>query len=210
MRWLVRALAALIFLHGLGALLRPLHDRWGASTADLDRALPGDDRIVHVDSVTTRAVTIAAPPAAVWPWLVQLGAGRAGWYAFDIVDNLGRPSAEHLLGEHQRLAPGDVIPSGPRGTGFRVLEVQPEHHLLLAAPGLGSTGTWCFFLDPQPDGRTRLIERLRGRSEWWSPMRWLGAEADLLDLVMMRRHLLGIKARAERHARAEASIQRGF
>lgn len=196
-RVILAGTAALVFVNGVSVLFRPLHDRRGATAEELDRALPGDERLPHCDAVTTRAVTIAAPPSAVWPWLLQLGWGRAGWYSHDLIDNRGRASAREILPEHQSLEAGDKVPSGPMGVGFKVLEVAPERYLLLDAGGPGSKGTWVFALEALPGERTRLVERIRGRTEWWSPLRWLSGPADLLDYVMMWRHLHGLKARAE-------------
>ena len=77
-------------------LVQPWQHRWGATDEDVCRAMPGDD-LVPAAASTTRAITIAAPPEQVWPWLVQLGYGRAGWYSYDWIDNDSRPSADRIL-----------------------------------------------------------------------------------------------------------------
>lgn len=100
-------------------LLAPWHRRWGATTGEVQGPLPGDD-LVPDGAATTRAITIAAPPAQVWPWLVQIGFGRAGWYSYDWIDNDGRPSATRVLRDLQGLAVGDRIPMTP-DLGFVVV-----------------------------------------------------------------------------------------
>jgi hypothetical protein len=75
---------------------RPWQLRWGATDAELGRALPGDELVDSPTFDATRAITIGAPPAQVWPWLVQVGVNRAGWYSYDLLDNLGRPSARQV------------------------------------------------------------------------------------------------------------------
>ena len=86
-------------------LYRRWHLRWGATPEEVASSLPGDELLPSARFVCTRAVTIAAPPAAVWPWLVQVGCGRAGWYSHDLLDNLARPSAPEDRG--RAAAPGD-------------------------------------------------------------------------------------------------------
>ena len=82
----------------------PLYRRrhlWGATPGEVLSRMPGDDLLPHAQFRCTRAVTIDAPPVAVWPWLVQVGCGRGGWYSNDLLDNLGRPSAREILSELQ-------------------------------------------------------------------------------------------------------------
>jgi hypothetical protein len=101
---------------------RPWQLRWGATEEEAGRAMPGDGVVQRPTFDATRAVSIAAPPECVFPWLVQIGVGRAGWYSYDLLDNLGRPSAEVILQEHQHLDIGDVVPMSPDGLqGMKVL-----------------------------------------------------------------------------------------
>jgi hypothetical protein len=90
-------LGAVVVLVGYRLLLQPWQHRWGASDEEVCRAMPGDDLVPGAASTTTRAITVAAPPAEVWPWLVQLGYGRGGWYSYDWIDNDGRASADRIL-----------------------------------------------------------------------------------------------------------------
>jgi hypothetical protein len=64
-----------------------------ATPEEVRRTLPGDEVIPHPISSQTHAITIDVPPDKVWPWLVQMGCGRAGWYSYDLLDNGGRHSA---------------------------------------------------------------------------------------------------------------------
>jgi hypothetical protein len=171
-----------------GYLLRRLGKRWGATEDEVYRSLPGDDLVPHPMAETTHAITIHAPAAAVWPWLVQMGYHRAGWYTdswYVWVDKyLFRikrpPSADHILPQFQRLAVGETVPDGPPGTAFfTVAELEPQRalalfsttHLLMMAPaavrnnprlGLYGKFSWAFVLDEQAAGVTRLIVRTRG------------------------------------------------
>ena len=82
------------------------------------RALPGDVLVPDAAATVMHAATIHAPLECVWPWLVQMGAGRAGWYSYDWVDNDGMPSATGIIPELQHIAPGDIMPSLPGAQGL--------------------------------------------------------------------------------------------
>lgn len=182
-------------------LLRPWHTRWGATEAELAAAMPGDDLVPGCQYRTTRAITIEAAPGDVWPWLVQVGFGRAGFYSLDLLDNLGRPSAERLLAQFQDLRVGDWVPMSPtpsERTAFRVRSFDAPHWLLWAKPD----SSWCWRLTDLGDGRARLVTRIRTRYDWHHP-----ADAafgvllmEVGDFAMLRRMLLGIRSRAETHA----------
>ncbi|MCL5961159.1 MAG: hypothetical protein M1358_17945 [Chloroflexi bacterium] len=102
-------------------VIRPWQLRWGATDAELARSMPGDDIVQRPTFVATRAVTIQARPNEIWPWLLQIGCRRAGWYSYDWIDNLGTPSAERIIPELQHLEVGDLIPMSPdRKLGFTV------------------------------------------------------------------------------------------
>lgn len=188
------ALAALACLR----LLRPRHRRWGASAEECRRALPGDGLVADAAFVATRAITIAAPPAAVWPWLVQQGYGRAGWYSYR-VDNAMRRSPDRIVPELQRLAVGDVLKTDARG-GFRVVELAPEHHLVLLIESGDGAISAVQVLEPLTDGRTRLIQRVRARFAPTLRARLFALAFDPGDFLMMRAQLRGIRRRAERGA----------
>ena len=138
---------------------------------------------------------IAAPPEEVWPWLVQVGVTRAGWYSYDILDNLAHRSARHIIAELQDLAVGDVIPMSPDGKqGIRVHSINAPTSMIWGTPG---DTTWTWQLDPHPDGSTRLISRVRSRYRWSSPSIIFSALVEFGDIWMMRKMLLNLRERAE-------------
>ena len=97
-------------------LYRRWHLRWGATAAEVAAALPGDALVPRAQYGSTRAITIGAPRAEVWPWLVQVGCQRAGFYSDDLLDNRGRPSARDIEPQWQHLEVGQLIPMIPGGT----------------------------------------------------------------------------------------------
>jgi hypothetical protein len=92
-----------------GAWVRPRLMRWGATDAEVAGPYPGADLVPGGERGATMAVTIDAAPDQVWPWLVQLGGDRGGWYSWDRLDNAGRPSARRVHPEWQHIAPGDHV-----------------------------------------------------------------------------------------------------
>jgi len=102
---------------------------WGVDDAASSAAMPGDELVPEAEAVDTRVMEIAAPPKDVWPWLVQMGYGRGGWYSWDQLD-MNMPSADRIVPELQTLAIGDIVPTHPGG-GFEVRVVEPEHALVL-------------------------------------------------------------------------------
>ena len=178
-------------------LYRPWELTWGASQHEVSRRMLGDEVVPHPTFDATRAVTVDAPPEDIWPWIVQIGFGRAGWYSYDVLDNLGHHSADRILPELQHMEVGDLIPMGPgEETGMWVKEFVPERSILWEDKN--HLTTWAWALDPMPDGRTRLITRVRSRSSWRNPMAvvWL-LMVEVADFPMMRKCLLGISRRAE-------------
>lgn len=225
-----RLIVALLALGGAGyagyqLVLKPWWRRWGVVPDEAIAPLPGDEVVPDAMTSETRGITIDAPPAAVWPWLVQMGYGRGGWYSYDAVDMAGH-STDRILPEHQGLKAGDLVPTHPGG-GFVVKLIDPEKALVLfadtslmqeqpatdeASLNVRATGavleraqptdfaaSWAFVLEPLPGGRTRLLERVRARfGETDQP--WQRYTMPLMGFgvfVMVRRQLLGIKQRAE-------------
>jgi hypothetical protein len=127
----------------------------GPTKDERKRVLSGDDLVRNAAADMMHAVTIAAPPELVWPWLMQMGAGRAGWYSYDWVDNGGNASATKIIPELQNVAPRDIMPSLPGVTdNFVVAAVQPEQDLILTVPAAngGNLVSWEFFLEPHGAG----------------------------------------------------------
>ncbi|MEZ4503475.1 MAG: hypothetical protein R3C39_12685 [Dehalococcoidia bacterium] len=119
------------------ALLYRLGRTWGATTAERERCLPGDELVSRATVVTDHAIDIDASAERIWPWLVQVGWGRGGWYTYRWVDALlfpaNAPSAATIRPELQGLAVGDVVPDGPPESGcfFTVEEVERNRTLVL-------------------------------------------------------------------------------
>jgi hypothetical protein len=172
---------------------------WGATEEEAGRSLPGDELLEDPAVVSTRAITIDAPPSAVWPWLVQMGSGRGGAYTYDWIENLfglGMHSAERINPEWQNLAVGDVIPGRESLQGMRVEVLDPERALVTRSED--GTWVWAFVLEDL-GGRTRLLSRNRIAMPDPSPGDRIGmAVMEPGSLVMERKMLHGIKERAER------------
>ncbi|HJZ61327.1 MAG TPA: hypothetical protein VKD47_04120 [Miltoncostaeaceae bacterium] len=190
---LVAALAALY-----PSVLRRRVLTWGATAEEAAERLPGDELLEQADGVATRAITIAAPAAAVWPWLAQMGPSpRGGAYTYDWVENLlglGMHSVDVVLPEFQHPRVGDTIGYG--GNTMRLERVEPER--VLAWRSADGNWVWTFVLREHDDG-TRLISRNRFR------LPTLIARIGMLpmepgSLLMERKMLQGIRRRAERLA----------
>jgi hypothetical protein len=195
-----RTFGALAFLAALYPLLRRPILTWGATSEEAASRLPGDELLEDADGVSTRAITIDAPAASVWPWLAQMGpAPRGGAYTYDWIENLlglDMHSAESILPEFQQPDVGDTIGLG--SNRMRLELVEPRR--LLAWRSEDGNWVWTFVLE-EHDGATRLISRNRFR------LPTLAARIGMLpmepgSLVMERRMLRGIKERAERLASA--------
>jgi hypothetical protein len=168
--------------------------------------MPGDGIVTQPTFNATRAITIDADPTTIWPWLVQIGFGRAGWYSYDVLDNLGRPSAERIMPDLQHIEVGDLIPLGPGSdSGLRVQAFDPNRWLVWWDRKTQLT-TWAWGLEPLSDERTRLVTRVRARATWRHPTTalWL-LLTEVADFPMMRKCMLGIKRRAEVNRLAEAT-----
>lgn len=179
-------------------IYRRWHLRWGASPSEVYAHLPGDEHVPGAQFRATRAIGIDAPPAAVWPWLVQVGCQRGGWYSNDLLDNLGRPSADTILPDLQRLEIGQWVPMAPtpsERTSLTVHSFETNRWLLWTRPD----SSWVWTLTPTDNHGTRLVTRIHARYDWTHP---LSAFFGVLlmefgDFAMIRRMLQGIKTRAE-------------
>ncbi|MET8152951.1 SRPBCC family protein [Actinoplanes sp. NPDC049668] len=181
---------------------------YGATAEEVAQELPGDDLLPCPDLLSTRAITIDAAPATVWPWLVQLGSGRGGAYSYDWIENLlglDMHSADEILPQFQRLAVGDVLPLGPAGPGMRVEICDPERTLAFRS----TDGAWVWIFDLRSYWLgTRLISRNRIATPGagW-PRRLVNRIVmEPGSLVMERRMLRGIKERAEFSAPSAALL----
>jgi hypothetical protein len=195
-----KRLARLILAIALAAagyllIYRPLQLHWGATREEVRRAMPGDEIQPNPIFNATRAITIQARPEVIWPWLVQMGYLRAGWYGYDSIDNEGIPSSVQILPQWQQLKVGDQLPIW-RYTEFRVTKLEPSRALVFVSEN--NTDSMALGLYPIDVNHTRLVWRIRlAPYAWKSP--WVAAQlfTDLADFIAVRQNLLGIKARAE-------------
>jgi len=163
-------LAGAVTLPAYVLAFRPWHLRWGATPDEATRVLPGDDLVPHPKQLSTRAITIQASAADIWPWLVQIGQGRGGFYSYDALENLvgcDIHSADRIIPEFQQLALGDKVRLGPEGYPFyTVAAIEPVQFLLLRGGDSEQESPpvediWLFYLDEIAPGTTRLIARNR-------------------------------------------------
>lgn len=206
-------LGLLVAAYGLVVRRRLL--RWGATDEELSAAYPGADIVQGGKRGATTAVTVDAPPSRVWPWLVQMGCDRAGWYSWDRLDNGGVASSAQIHPEWQDMSVGDHLASSPGGSGwFEVVKVEPERFLALRAsldlrgapfeasgsrPRFFSDSLWAFRLEELAGEQTRLVVSgyacsnprpltAIGDFVFWEPAHW----------IMQTRQFANLKRRAER------------
>lgn len=179
----------------IGVLYRPWLTQWGSTTAERAGPMAGDELVADADTTWTRAVTIDGPPSAVWPWLVQMGEDKAGFYNYDWGEQLFLDpvhNATTIHPEWQRLAVGDVVHPKPGGD-WRVAELVPERVLVLENPAVTPTDwTWAIELRPVGDDRTRLVTRMRSHKGTF-----FSYALDVPDLILFPRLLTGIEQRVE-------------
>lgn len=201
--------------------VRPRILRWGATDDEVKRPYPGADLIPNGSRSATMAVTINATPEEVWPWLAQMGTDRGGWYSWDRLDNWGRRSVEQIHPEWQSIKLGDRMSAMPDGSQWwDVAALEPGRFLALRMsldlrgrpfdpagpqPRFFTDSTWCFLLEPLPDGKTRLVES----GYWEFQPRWLQPIMSVLFLepehwIMQIRQFANLKRLSEGSRKAAA------
>jgi hypothetical protein len=194
----------------------------GATQDEVRRALPGDDLVLGPKSGYTQAITIGAPRSEVWPWLVQIGYKRAGWYTYDFLHRLvgiagcvddERCSAKRIIPELQDLEVGDVIEIAP-GMGYTVEGLEPEKALILQSildagkwesvssddplPEKYLRSSWVWFLEEKDEKTTRLIVRVQSDHDRGLLSALSTAISNMLgSMVMQPKTLRTLKQRAE-------------
>jgi len=201
----------------LTPFLNSQRNRWGATDAEIQRDLPGDDLVPNPKGSYIHAITIRATATDIWPWLVQIGQARGGFYSYELLENIigcKMRTADRIIPELQHLKVGDSIPMHPTmGSPYKVVAIEPYRALVLQIRVDAQTGntfgdadkvpekyqnsSWVFFLDESNDGTTRLISR--SRNDW---NKSLGNTLFYsifggMSVAMDRKMLLGIKERVE-------------
>ena len=183
--------------------LRDWHLHWGATPQEVSGEVAGDDLMPYPDIVATRVVEIDAPPSAVWPWLVQMGPGRAGAYTYDWIERrlgIDIHNSDRIVPEFQHLKVGDEIPMP--GYAMRVEQLDAERAMVIRSSN--HAWVWSFELRPA-NGHTRLISRNRFDTSALPAKDKLAYPViEPGSWVMERKMLLTIKQRAERLARTPA------
>ena len=203
-------------------VVRPWQLHWGATAEEAIVPMAGDDLVEQPDYITTRAITINAAPEAIWPWIVQMGQGRGGFYTYDRLEQFGGAdirSADRIHPELQSLTVGDIVRLSPVG-GPRVALLDPTRLLVLhdtmdlrtgrsvstdAPATFAMHWTWTYALRAVDTGDTRLL--VRTRATFTRRLLCMPASILLLEpvhFIMERGMLLGIKVRAERHQHSSA------
>lgn len=209
-----RGAVPLALLIGVKVLAFRWMAHWGAITEEIDAELPGDELLEGADLTTTRAVTVYARAAEVWPWIAQLGQGRGGFYSYDALENLvgcDIHSADRVVPEWQHVVVGAEVKLAPE-VAMTVASVEPGRSLVLRGGfPLGHTpspfdSTWSIVLREEPDGTTRLVSRERYKFlRWWAPL--IVVPTSGISFVMTRRMLHGI---AQRSAKGRLVAAAGF
>ena len=190
---------------------------WGAAREEISGACPGDELIPDPARCSTMATILPAPPERVWPWLVQMGYDRAGWYSWDKLDHGGEPSADRIVPQWQNLREGQRVHSRAHGRAWMTVAVlEPGRTLVLRSiyrvpsfrtvdprsgplPPARMDAIWGFHLRPVPDGRTRLVIRKRSRGPravtWPVNLLW-----DPVHLIMQTRQFHNLRTRVGAHA----------
>jgi len=185
----LRLLGVLVMYSVSRRPVRPLAD-------EAMRSLPGDELVVGAKIRWNHAIMVRAHPADIWPWLVQMGCRRAGWYSYDGLDNGGVPSAERIVAELQQVQAGDIFPMTPTAQDRFVVRVVKPRRALVLGDDAGQM-SWAFVLEPAGETSTRLITRSRGTIDRLALGLMLKVFWHPLDFGMQRRQLLNLKRLVE-------------
>jgi len=178
-------------------VLRPWQLKWGATDIEIKRPMPGDEIVTEPTFNATRAVSINAIAENIYPWIIQMGVTRAGWYSYDLLDNLARRSAEVILPEHQHIKIGDVVPLSPDGKQGMLVKDFKKNEWMLWWENKGDT-TWVWGIYKEGESAFRLVTRVRVKYRVFSAAILFNVLIEFFDIWMMRKCMLGIKKRAEK------------
>ena len=196
------------FLIACCMILRPLFHRWystwGTTDDEVTMTLPGDEYVARFRGGYTQAIDIRAPAQSVWPWIVQIGQDKGGYYSYELLENLAGcniHNADRILPEFQELKPGDDLVMHPKAPKVPVVIVEPERALVYGGKQDQDTANvWVFYLE-EKEGNTRLISRwsFDYKPALFNRIVYNGL-IEPIAAVMQRRLLMGVKQRAEKLA----------
>ena len=180
---------------------RPYQLRWGATDAEVNRAMPGDELDSHPTFLATRTITIDGTPQQIWPWLIQMGYTRAGFYGYDILENIGSPrgleSAVTVIPQFQQFKAGDEVPISSAST-MVFNAVEPNRYLIWS--GKDGVGGFTWALYPLDADHTRLVSRIRWTHHWAQPGLFaFDLFTEFSDHLAVRKVLQSVKGRVENH-----------
>jgi len=199
----ILAVLTVLLLVGISyfAWFRPYQLNWGATSAEVGQPMAGDELNPDPSFRATRAITIAGSPEEAWPWLLQMGHGRAGFYGYDLLENIGSAagirSADEILPELQQFREGDTVPiSAVVSMTFHAIE--PHRHLIWVGSEEAEPGAFTWALYPLEGNQTRLISRIRW-SYHWTPISAIPLVlfTEFADHIAVRKILQGVRGRVE-------------
>ena len=213
--------ASLIFVLIILPFLRSKVRDWGSTADERARDLPGDDLIEKIDGSYNHAITIKAAPAGVWPWVVQLGQNKGGFYSYELLENIAGckiSNADIIVPEYQNTVVGDKVMMHPKTAPYIVVAIDPVRAFVLRLrinlennetvdpseplPSKYQDGTWLFYLEEASEGYTRLITRSRNIWTQSKMNTFFYGFIGIISNVMDRKMLKGIRKRAEKAAKA--------
>ena len=204
---LVRLLAVItqvtVILTAYFIWARPFQLNWGATAFEINRSMPGDERRGKSTFLATRAITINDTPENIWPWLIQMGYGRAGFYGYDILENLGSErgiySADRILPEFQDFTIGDDVPIS-RVAHLSFYAIEPNEYLVWSEEKGEFPGAFTWAIYPIDKDNTRLVSRIGWNYHWSEPsLLALDIFTEFSDHIAVREILQGVKGRVEGH-----------
>ena len=208
--------ASLMFVLIVLPCLRSKLRKWGSTEEELARELPGDEIIENVKGWYNHAITIKAAPADVWPWIVQLGQNKGGFYSYELLENVVGSkihNADRIVPEFQDTAVGDKVMMTPKAAPYIVVAIEPGRAFVLRLrvnlekgtildiadplPEKYQDGSWLFFIEETPEGNTRMITRSRNDWNQSKTNTFFYGLFGIISMVMDRKLLKGIRKRAE-------------
>jgi hypothetical protein len=211
---LSRFAAILVLFAVLGSVyflvIRPAQLHWGATPEELLRSMPEDGIVAHPAFDATRAITIRGTPQQIWPWLVQMGFGRAGFYGYDLIENPGSGSgirsARAILPAHQHPKTGDLEPISVAAT-LVFGTVEPNTVVVWRSRDVPCDGVYIWQLVPIDSQHTRLISRIRWSYAPGALFKALGVFTEFADHVAVRKILAGVRERVEGRTPQPLSVE---